>query len=94
MLVLQAIALSLSSRTLIVKHGSNKEEERDNTNANTEVAISNVDIRIAHHGLLILIEVIIITTKRLPVLSRENNYNFGSKAPDNPPNEQNLVNLN
>ena len=93
MLVLQAVALSVPSRAIIVKHGSNKEEERDNTDANTEVAISDVDTRIAHHGLLIHIEVV-TTTKRLPVLFRNDNYNLGNKAPENPPKQEKLVDFN
>ena len=93
MLVLQAVALSVSSRAIIVKHGSNKEEERDNTNANTEVAISDVDTLLAHDGLLIHIEVV-TTTKWLPILSRNDDYNLGNKAPEDPSKQEKLVALN
>ena len=93
MLVLQAVAFRVSPRAIVEKHGSNKEEERHNTDANTEVAISDVDFLIAHHGLLIHIEVVTFT-KWLPVLPRKDNYNLGNKAPENPPKQEKLVDFN
>ena len=91
--MLQAVALSVPSRAIIIKHGSNKEEERDNTDANTEVAISDVDILIAHHGLLIHMKVV-TTTKWLPVLLHNDNYNLGNKAPEDPSKQEKLVAYN
>ena len=93
MLVLQAIAFRVPPRAIVVKHGSNKEEERDNTNTNTEVAISDVDTLLAHDGLLIHMKVF-ITTKWLPILSRNDDYNLGNKAPEDPSKQEKLVALN